>query len=103
MLLIYLVSDSVLDGVRLVPAGLPIPQGWRLLTKDEASTHKQDITPLLSTWTIAKLRGGWKIDGSGYGNKIMKHSRSEGIGEQLITKCKGMVIGTSYIRVRVKF
>ena len=65
---------------------VPIPEGWRLLTKDEATVRKQHITQLLSEWTIAKLSDGWKIDGSGHGNNLVKSSPTEDIGQQLITK-----------------
>ena len=71
---------------RVVPVQEMIPLGWRLATNREVKLSKPKVTGILGTWTIAKLQDGWKIDGSGYGNKIMKYSTNEEIGDQVIIK-----------------
>ena len=52
----------------------------------EAEENKDDIIALMETWTIAKLKGQWKISGPGYGSKIEPILGVEGIDEQVLTR-----------------
>ena len=64
-----------------------MPSGWRLVNKSEARINKERIKPLLEQWTIAKLSGGWKIMGSGYGYKIkLIDPNRDRISQQVIVR-----------------
>lgn len=47
-----------------------IPAGWRMLTTAEAEDRRDEIVGSIGAWAIYKIAGG-KIDGSGYGGKVM--------------------------------
>lgn len=64
----------------------PIPNGWHVTTVDEVRANFTKVCNLLSTWTIAELADGWKVDGEGYGNKILKLGEDEKLGDILITE-----------------
>ena len=61
-----------------------IPEGWRRVTTEEVKARKQEFIKDLQTWDIIKLAGG-KVDGSGYGNKIMEGTFDEGLGNVFVT------------------
>jgi hypothetical protein len=59
--------------------------GYRtLVSVDYARANLPTITPLLDRWDICLLKNGWKIDGHGYGNNIMKVASDETIGHAII-------------------
>ena len=47
--------------------------------------HMDEVKKLLETWDVVMLAGGMKIDGAGYGNKIMAQDGSS-LGHALIVK-----------------
>ncbi len=64
-------------------------EGFILATKDAVEENLASITPLLGCWDIVKLADGFKIDGKGYGNKILPYGATEALGHALVMKlCK---------------
>lgn len=47
-----------------------IPDGYRLLTYDEANRHIDKIKPLLDEWDICKITKPYLVNGSGYGYRV---------------------------------
>lgn len=62
-----------------------IPEGWRVLTFEEGSQVKSQISQLLDEWGIVAFDRG-KLDGFGYGNKLMEQAGPE-CGQIFIVKC----------------
>ena len=79
------VLEQVKD-IRVIRANENVPEHWRWATVSEVRDLKNQVTRLLGPWSIAKCWGGWKIDGSGYGNVIQRHNSNEGIGEIIIVR-----------------
>merc|ERR1719245_1735413 len=62
-----------------------LPPGWRLATAEEVRANKDKVARLLNHWDICLLAGGFKFDGAGYGNKILRAGPSEKIGNYIGT------------------
>mmetsp|Transcript_7861 Transcript_7861/g.16770 ORF Transcript_7861/g.16770 Transcript_7861/m.16770 type:complete len:324 (-) Transcript_7861:369-1340(-) len=58
---------------------------YTLADKGIVLQHLDEVKALLECWDIVMLADGMKIDGAGYGNKIMAHDGSS-IGHALIVK-----------------
>jgi hypothetical protein len=69
-----------------------------LASRDIVEENISIIKPLLGHWDIVRLADGYKIDGKGYGNKIMQHGPKDAFGHTLLVKVD-MVI-TFHRRIR---
>ena len=58
---------------------------YTLADKTIVLKHMDEVKKLLETWDVVMLAGGMKIDGAGYGNKIMAQDGSS-LGHALIVK-----------------
>ena len=58
---------------------------YMLADKTIVLKHMDEVRKVLETWDIVMLAGGMKIDGAGYGNKIVAQDGSS-LGHALIVK-----------------
>jgi hypothetical protein len=73
-----------LGQVRIIGKSVDVPAGWRILTFEEGTTVKNELLPLLDTWSIVGFDYG-KLDGSGYGYQLSTTAGPE-CGEQFILR-----------------
>jgi len=72
--------------LKKIPLNEQIPNGWRIITLEEAKLNKEQINALCdnSQWFIVAFETG-QLDGHGYGNNF-HDSISEGCGEKVIVR-----------------
>ena len=67
-----------------------VREGYRLLTMEEARDKREAIVEKMSDvggkYCIARLAGGWKIEGVGYEKKVELTKEDEGLGHCVIGK-----------------
>ena len=67
--------------------GKKVPEGWRIVTHEEAITYKTAILEKMpNAWTISELGGGWKLEGEGYGASIVSNKLGNQLGHQVVLK-----------------
>ena len=62
-----------------------VPDGYRLMTINEAQSLRQEILSEIGSWYICKLDGG-KIDGRGYGGKVQSTHDNLNLGHLIAIK-----------------
>ena len=67
----------------------PLPQGFRLINKEELMEHKAAAKRLMGAWTVAKIEGRMKFMGYGYGkDEPEPYNENEPLEELIIKEGK---------------
>ena len=63
-----------------------VKSGYRLVTAAEARERREEIMRVMegNRWFIARLAGGLKISGEGYGKQIEESDKDEEFGHSVI-------------------
>jgi len=81
-------SNKLKLNLKKVPLGDEIPNGWRIMTLEEAKKYKQEVNEVCdyknNKWFIVAFETG-RLDGLGHGNKFSENYGSE-VGEKIIIK-----------------